>query len=297
MIGLIYPGISRLDYDFDHAGGVFPRHIESNNDPLVTQWLEQVIHLLPVAPRPDGYNPLGQKNLDPQWIRRLGQTGQDCYDAILGRDVSGARRLDERMHGVLGSDSAAHGSASDVDRGPGGAAGNTIRDDFPAPCIPVVEVDTCSSFPNSPSPVRCMRLFASLRRITQVMEVRILGSFDNLKSRHMRFLQEAARLGRVHVLLLSDQAAEHRTGRKPQFPQDERRYFVEAVRYVDRLTVVDHVADGHALPAPYADGPATWVVEHAEDHAAKLAFCAAHGLDYVVIQEDSLAGFPLETVH
>ena len=33
MIGLIYPGISRLDYDFEHAGGVFPRHIESNNDP------------------------------------------------------------------------------------------------------------------------------------------------------------------------------------------------------------------------------------------------------------------------
>ena len=47
------------------------------------------------------------------------------------------------------------------------------------------------------------------------MEVRILGSFDNLTSRHMRFLQEAARLGRVHVLLLSDQAAEYRTGRKP----------------------------------------------------------------------------------
>ena len=33
MIGLIYPGVNRLDYDFTHEGGIFPRHIESNNDP------------------------------------------------------------------------------------------------------------------------------------------------------------------------------------------------------------------------------------------------------------------------
>ena len=33
MVGLIYPGISRLDYDFAANGGVFPAHIESLNDP------------------------------------------------------------------------------------------------------------------------------------------------------------------------------------------------------------------------------------------------------------------------
>ena len=88
MIGLIYPGVSRLDYDFTHKGGVFPRHIESNNDPQVAKWLQSVIHILPIAQRPDGYNPLGMKNLDPQLIGRLGQTGADCYDAILARDVS-----------------------------------------------------------------------------------------------------------------------------------------------------------------------------------------------------------------
>jgi hypothetical protein len=33
MIGLVYPGVNRLDYDFTHQGGVFPRHIESNRDP------------------------------------------------------------------------------------------------------------------------------------------------------------------------------------------------------------------------------------------------------------------------
>jgi hypothetical protein len=87
MIGLIYPGVNRLDYDFAHKGGVFPVHIESCNDPKIARWLEKVIHVLPVAPRPEGYNPLGVKNLDRRWIQRLGQSGRDCYDAILARDV------------------------------------------------------------------------------------------------------------------------------------------------------------------------------------------------------------------
>jgi hypothetical protein len=87
MIGLIYPGVNRLDYDFRHEGGIFPKHVESNNDPALARWLEEVLHIIPVAPRPEGYNPLGVKNLDPEWIRRLGQTGKDCYDAILKRDA------------------------------------------------------------------------------------------------------------------------------------------------------------------------------------------------------------------
>lgn len=89
MIGLIYPGVSRLDYDYAFEGGFFPRHIESNNDPAVAHWLEQVINVLPVEPRPPGYNPLGVRDLDPDWIARLGRTGRQCFDAILARDERG----------------------------------------------------------------------------------------------------------------------------------------------------------------------------------------------------------------
>ena len=87
MIGLIYPGVNRLDYDYRHEGGFFPAHIATNRDPRIARWLEKVIHVLPVAPRPDGYSPLGVKQLDPQWIQRLGQTGRDCYAAILAMDA------------------------------------------------------------------------------------------------------------------------------------------------------------------------------------------------------------------
>ena len=87
MIGLIYPGVSRLDYDFRCHEGIFPAHIESCNDSAVAAWLGRILHILPVAPRPDGYNPLETKNLDPAWIGRLGRSGRDCYDAIVARDI------------------------------------------------------------------------------------------------------------------------------------------------------------------------------------------------------------------
>jgi hypothetical protein len=82
MIGLVYPGINRLDYDFAANGGVFPSHIESLNRPRVSRWLERVLHLLAIEPRPNGYSPLAKKNLDPKWIARLGQSGKDCFNAI-----------------------------------------------------------------------------------------------------------------------------------------------------------------------------------------------------------------------
>lgn len=89
MIGLIYPGISRLDYDYSVEGGIFPAQIESLNRPAVARWLEGVLYLLPIEPRPEGYNPLGQKNLDPKWIGRLGLTGKECFAAIARQDLQG----------------------------------------------------------------------------------------------------------------------------------------------------------------------------------------------------------------
>ncbi len=88
MAGIIYPGISRLDYDYTYEGGYFPVHVESNNNPEIARWLEEVIYMVAVAQRPPGYSPLGEKNLDPAWISQLSQSGKDCYNAILARDAA-----------------------------------------------------------------------------------------------------------------------------------------------------------------------------------------------------------------
>jgi len=87
MIGLVHPGISRIDYDAAVHGGVFPSKIESLTDPRIARWLQRVLFVLPIEPRPEGYNPLGRKNLDPKWIARLGRTGKECFEAIRRRDL------------------------------------------------------------------------------------------------------------------------------------------------------------------------------------------------------------------
>jgi hypothetical protein len=89
MCGLIYPGISRLDYDASVDGGWFPAHLESTTDPEVVAWLERVIHLVPIGQRPPGYEPLGVRRLDPAWIARLSASGRACYDAIVAMDLPG----------------------------------------------------------------------------------------------------------------------------------------------------------------------------------------------------------------
>ena len=134
------------------------------------------------------------------------------------------------------------------------------------------------------------------------------GSFDNLRSRHVRFLEEAAKLGELHVLLWSDDVARRLEGRAPRFPQAERQYLIEAIRYVNRVTLVtelDSPKDLTGLPGlPAAVSasvarnlsglPLTVAVDETNDTPAKRAFCAARGLTYRVFTAADLAGFPDE---
>jgi len=84
-IGLLVPGISKLFYD----GGYWPAKIESTRDQEVCEWLQEVLHFIPLEPRPDEYDPLEIKNLEYKWIKQLGESGKYCYASILDFDVKG----------------------------------------------------------------------------------------------------------------------------------------------------------------------------------------------------------------
>ncbi len=88
MAGLIYPGASLLEYDPAFEGGYFPSRIESLTGRDTAAWLESVLSLLPVNQRPQGYQPLAVKRLDPAWIKRLGDAGFACFEAVRGRDLA-----------------------------------------------------------------------------------------------------------------------------------------------------------------------------------------------------------------
>ena len=67
------------------------------------------------------------------------------------------------------------------------------------------------------------------------MRVLVSGAFDGLEAAGVRLLQEAARLGEVQAVLWPDGTVERATGRPPRFPLAERRYLLEAVRFVARV--------------------------------------------------------------
>jgi cytidyltransferase-like protein len=120
----------------------------------------------------------------------------------------------------------------------------------------------------------------------------ISGSFDDLRSRHVRFLEEASKLGLLRVLLWSDQAVVGLDGQSPRFPQEERLYVLESIRYVDRVILSSDRMDRDALPAPMCHKGDVWLVDEAGDNPAKRQWCLANGLDYHVIPQVDLDRFP-----
>jgi cytidyltransferase-like protein len=123
-------------------------------------------------------------------------------------------------------------------------------------------------------------------------KVIVSSSFDNLSSRDMRFLEEASKLGEVHVLLWSDEAVQKIAGSAPKFPIAEREYFVQALRYVKAIHFSGPDLEANALPEIEGLKPEIWAVEPKNDTPEKAAFAKANGLEYRVITEQETAGLP-----
>ncbi|MDP4292765.1 MAG: adenylyltransferase/cytidyltransferase family protein, partial [Bacteroidota bacterium] len=85
QIGILAPGINRLYYD----GGFWPSRIDSCVDPEICEWLSSVLHMIPLEPRPEGYDPIIIKHLDPEIVKELAESGNSCYESILKKDLNG----------------------------------------------------------------------------------------------------------------------------------------------------------------------------------------------------------------
>jgi cytidyltransferase-like protein len=84
-LGLLMPGVNRLYYN----GGFWPEKIESSIDKDICDWLSDVIHMVPLEPRPEGYDPLEIMYLEKHLIKELGEAGDLCWESILKKDIAG----------------------------------------------------------------------------------------------------------------------------------------------------------------------------------------------------------------
>ena len=120
----------------------------------------------------------------------------------------------------------------------------------------------------------------------------VSGGFDDIRSPDVRFLQEAARFGLLHVFLWDDESLQTATGSDPKFPQSERLYFLQAIRYIHKVHLVKQPPCFDEFPLIKDIHPHEWIVLQDDDAPAKRAFCEKTGLKYRIISSADLEGFP-----
>jgi cytidyltransferase-like protein len=116
------------------------------------------------------------------------------------------------------------------------------------------------------------------------------GGFDDITSRDLRFLEEAAKLGELTVLLWGDAVLEKVTGKPPKFPFAERSYFLTAVRFVGKVVTADESANCDSLPGNLPVD--VWADYQPAASPARERYARENKIIYRVLSADGLKGFP-----
>ena len=125
--------------------------------------------------------------------------------------------------------------------------------------------------------------------------IAIVSAFDDLRSRDVRLLEEAARLGPLTALVLPDETILAETGKPPRFPFAERLYLVGALRFVTSALCANR-------PMPIEElkrlGVTTWADAEGPANESRSRCCREHGLEYRIFGASQLSGFPDQpTIH
>lgn len=128
--------------------------------------------------------------------------------------------------------------------------------------------------------------------MTNTKQVVVSGGFDDIRARDLRFLEEAAKLGELMVLLWTDEAIEQVTGKPPKFALAERLYFLDAVRYVSRVVQLGNQSLPNTLPNIPGVCPHIWADVESPANPAREKFCRENKIAYRIFLADDLKGFP-----
>jgi cytidyltransferase-like protein len=83
-IGIVFSGLNRLDY----RGGYWPEKITTQSDEKILGWIEKNLYLVPLGPRPSGYDVFKGKSITPAKARALAAAADGCWKAIHKMDLA-----------------------------------------------------------------------------------------------------------------------------------------------------------------------------------------------------------------
>lgn len=124
-------------------------------------------------------------------------------------------------------------------------------------------------------------------------KVVVTGCYDWFHSGHVRFFEEVSELGDLYVVVGSDQNVQFLKGQgHPMFPQAERRYVVQSIRFVKQALISSGAGWMDAEPEIALIKPDIYAVNEDGDKPDKRGFCEAHGIQYVVLKRIPKEGLP-----
>ncbi|MBN1818963.1 MAG: adenylyltransferase/cytidyltransferase family protein [Sedimentisphaerales bacterium] len=124
-------------------------------------------------------------------------------------------------------------------------------------------------------------------------KVIVTGCFDWFHSGHIRFFEEVSELGDLYVVVGNDANVGALKGQgHPMFPQQQRRYMVQAIRFVTQALVSSGSGWLDAEPEIARIQPDIYAVNEDGDKPIKQQFCREHGIEYVVLKRLPRPGLP-----
>jgi cytidyltransferase-like protein len=82
-IGIVFPGLNRLDY----SGQYWPEKITSQHNENVLAWIEHHLYLVTLGPRPANFDVFAGQDIGPVKVRRLAAAADGCWQAIQKMDL------------------------------------------------------------------------------------------------------------------------------------------------------------------------------------------------------------------
>jgi hypothetical protein len=81
-IGLVYPGLARSNY----SGDYWPGSIDQDLSDESLRFVEDLLYLVPLGPRPSDFDVLSDTRIDREGARRLAEAAEECWRSIGARD-------------------------------------------------------------------------------------------------------------------------------------------------------------------------------------------------------------------
>ena len=127
-------------------------------------------------------------------------------------------------------------------------------------------------------------------------KVVVTGCYDWLHSGHVRFFEEVSTSGELCVIVGHDANIRLLKGEgHPLLSQEERRYMVASIKYVKAALITSGDGWLDADPEIRRLKPDIYAVNEDGDTGGKREYCAALGIEYLVLRRTPAPGLPKRT--